>query len=72
MNYLLEALCKKLEGEIEVAKANVKVYQITSAGIGEHPDIIEAIETQIEKIATAEDKLAAIHNHFGYGYKNSS
>ena len=64
MNYLLEALCKKLEGEIEVAKANVTVYQRNSAGIGEHPDVVEAIETQVSKIAEAEDKLDIIKRHF--------
>ena len=64
MNYLLEALCKKLEGEIEVAKANVIVYQRNSVGIGEHPDIVEAIETQVSKIAEAEDKLETIKRHF--------
>ena len=64
MNYLLKALCAKLEGEIEVAKANVMVYQRNSAGIGEHPDIVEAIETQIGKIAEAGDKLETIRNHF--------
>ena len=64
MNYLLEALCKKLEGEIEVAKANVMVYQRNSAGIGEHPDIVEAIESQVAKIAEAEDQLETIKRHF--------
>lgn len=64
MNYLLKALCFKLEGEIEVAKANVMVYQRSSVGIGEHPDIVEAIETQISKIAEAEDKLETIKRHF--------
>jgi hypothetical protein len=64
MNYLLRALCLKLEGEIEVAKANVMVYQRGSVGIGEHPDIVEAIETQISKIAEAEDKLETIKRHF--------
>ena len=64
MNYLLRALCAKLEGEIEVAKANVMVYQRSSVGIGEHPDIVEAIETQIAKIAEAEDKLETIKKHF--------
>ena len=64
MNYLLQALIKKLEGEIEVAKANVMVYRKNAAGIGEHPDIVEAIETQIAKIADAEDKIEVIKNHF--------
>jgi len=67
MNYLLTALCEKLEGDIAVAKANIQVYQTNPAGIGEHPDVVEAVESQIEIIANAEDKLHAIHNHFGHG-----
>ena len=50
MNVLLTALIKKLEGEIAVAEANVMVYLNQAVGIGEHPDVVEAIETQIEKI----------------------
>ena len=46
MNYLLEALVKKLEGEVEVAKANVIVYTRNSVGIGEHPEVVEAIAQQ--------------------------
>ena len=69
MHYLLEALIKKLEGEIAVAKANVNVYVKGSVGIGEHPDIVEAVETQINKIAEAEDKIEAIHAHFGWKNK---
>jgi hypothetical protein len=72
MNYLLEALVRKLDGDIAVAKANVDVYMKGAAGIGEHPDIVESIETQISKIAEAEDKMNIIHTHFGWnkGKKN--
>lgn len=69
MSYLLEALVQRLNGDIAVAKANVDVYIKNSAGIGEHPDIIGAIETQIELIAAAEEKIETIHNHFGFGKK---
>jgi hypothetical protein len=65
MNYLIKALVKKLEGEIEVAKANVLVYVRNSVGIGEHGDIVETIEKEIAKIAEAEDKLEVCKNHFG-------
>lgn len=64
MNYLLEALIKKLEGDIEVAKANIMVYHRNPAGIGEHSDIVESIEKEIDMIATAEDKIEAINKHF--------
>lgn len=67
MNYLIEALIKKLEGEIAVARANIQVYVRNAAGIGEHPDIVEAIELQVHKIAEAEDKIAVCKDHFGTG-----
>tara|TARA_B100000902_G_C26706423_1_gene619742 strand:+ start:88 stop:285 length:198 start_codon:yes stop_codon:yes gene_type:complete len=62
MNFMLEALVKKLEGEIAMAKANILVYTRNSTGIGEHPEIVEAIETQVAKIAEAQDKLNTIKN----------
>jgi len=61
---LLEALKKKLEGDIAIAKANVEVYKTNSAGIGEHPGIVEAIETEIAKIAEADDKIEMINKYF--------
>lgn len=62
---LIKALAKRLEGDIAVAEANVNVYIENSVGIGEHPDVVEAIETQIEKIASADEKLQILKNYFG-------
>jgi hypothetical protein len=61
---MLDALTKKLEGEIAVAKANVDIYLSNAVGIGEHSDILEAIEIQIEKIATAHEKIEIINDYF--------
>jgi len=61
---LLEALMVKLEGDIAIAKANVEVYRSNPAGIGEHPGIVEAIETEIAKIAEANDKIETIKKFF--------
>lgn len=61
---LLEALVKKLEGDIAIAKANIEVYKSNSAGIGEHSDIVETIEKEIAKIAEADDKISTIRKHF--------
>jgi len=47
-----------------MAKANILVYTRNPAGIGEHSDIVEAVEVEIAKIAEAEDKISAIKNHF--------
>ena len=61
---LREALIIKYEGEIAEAKATIQVYMNNPVGIGEHPDIIAAIDTQIENMAHAEEKLLAVKNHF--------
>ena len=65
MGYILESLKKKYEGEIAVAKANVQVYIDNPAGIGEHPEVVQAIDTEIEKLAAADEKLEAIKRLFG-------
>ena len=61
-HFLLKALITKLEGDIEVAKANILVYTRQSVGIGEHIDIVETIEKEVQKIADAHDKIEAIKN----------
>ena len=60
MSNLINALKMKLEGEVAVARANIEVYMTSSVGIGEHPDLVSAIESQFEVIANARDKLDAI------------
>ena len=58
---LLQALRKKLEGDVAVAKANVLIYKEKSVGIGEHPEIVQAIEMEIGKMAEAQDKLDTVN-----------
>ena len=72
MNYLLNALCKKLEGDIAMAHANIKAYERQVVGIGEHPEIVQAIELEVEKLATAQDKHNTIKKYFKKKKKNSS
>ena len=61
---LREALILKYEGEIAQANANITVYLTNPVGIGEHPDVVGAIDTQIEAMAHAEEKLLCVKNHF--------
>ena len=61
---LREALILKYEGEIAHANANIRVYLTNPVGIGEHPDVVGAIDTQIEAMAHAEEKLLCVKNHF--------
>ena len=52
---IIDALRKKYEAEIEAAKANIDVYQKNPAGIGEHPDLVAAVDSEMVKLADAED-----------------
>ena len=60
--YLLQALAKKLEGDIAVAKANIRTYTERSVGIGEHPELVQSIETEVAKAAEAQDRLNMVNN----------
>ena len=60
---LLDAIKKHNEGII--AHTNIAVYLKNPAGIGEHSDIAEAVEAELDKIAAAQDRIDAIDQHFG-------
>lgn len=61
---IIEGLVSHAKGEILKAKANVEVYLENPAGIGEHPDVIDAIHSQISKISEAEDNINTLKKHF--------
>tara|TARA_B100001287_G_scaffold198885_1_gene168401 strand:- start:1024 stop:1209 length:186 start_codon:yes stop_codon:yes gene_type:complete len=57
-----EALRKKLEGDIEVAKADLKLFMAQPIGVAEHIDYIVTAEKKLEALAHAEDKLESLNN----------
>ncbi len=61
---MIEALQKKYEAEIAAAKANIQVYIENPAGIGEHPDLVSAVDEQMSKLAEAEDKLETLIKNY--------
>ena len=61
---IVNALVKKYEGEIAEAKANIEIYMNNPVGIGEHPDVLDAINSQVLKIATAEENIQVLQEHF--------
>jgi hypothetical protein len=61
---LLEAFVSHATGHIAKHKANVEVYLHNPAGIGEHSDIIEAIEIEMKQIAEYDDMLEMVNKYF--------
>ena len=52
-----DALVKKYEAEAAEAKAILEVYFKNAVGIGEHSQIIEEMDKQLDKLATSEGKF---------------
>ncbi len=59
-NMIKEALIKKLEGDIEVAKADLRVFLEKPIGVAEHIDYVITAEKKLEALAHAEDKLESL------------
>ena len=61
---LLRAVLAHANGEIAKHKANVEVYLEHPAGIGEHSDITEAIQVELDKIARYDDQVNVVNKYF--------
>jgi hypothetical protein len=54
---LIKAFKSHAQGHIDKHLANVEVYLHNPAGVGEHPDIMEAIEQEMKLVAEYHDML---------------
>jgi|TARA_B100001250_G_scaffold233363_1_gene200362 hypothetical protein len=61
---LLKALLAHANGDIAKHRANVEVYLTNPAGIGEHSNVVEAIEQEINMIAKYQDQIEVINKYF--------
>jgi len=61
---LIRALISHAQGDIQKHVANVEVYLTNPAGIGEHSNIVEAIEEELNMIAKYEDQISVIRKYF--------
>jgi len=60
----LDALRSQCKGNIDKARVNVEIYLHNPVGIGEHPDILAAIQEQVDLIAKEEERLHVINMYF--------
>ena len=61
---LLKALLAHAQGDIAKHKANVEVYLTNPVGIGEHSNVVEAIEEELNMIAKYPDQIEVIQKYF--------
>ena len=53
----LKASKKHFDAQIEKHRVNIENMLNNSVGVGEHPDIMESIEKELEVMASYHDKL---------------
>ena len=61
---IIKALLAHAQGEIAKHKANVEVYLTNPVGIGEHSNVLEAIEEELNMIAKYQDQIDVIQKYF--------
>ena len=61
---MIKALLAHAQGDIEKHKANVEIYLNNPAGIGEHSDIMESVENELNMIAKYQDQIEVIQKYF--------
>ena len=63
---MLRALQVKYQGEKDYHKANIDIYLSNPAGIGEHSDILAAVDAEVEKMVSADEKINLLVSHWEF------
>tara|TARA_B100000579_G_scaffold247120_1_gene203068 strand:- start:24 stop:230 length:207 start_codon:yes stop_codon:yes gene_type:complete len=61
---LIRALLAHANGDIQKHVANIEVYLNNPVGIGEHSNIVDAMEEEINMIAKYQDQIDVINKYF--------
>ena len=67
-NELIKASKIHFEAHIEKHRVNVENLLQNSVGVGEHPDIMDTIEKELEEISKYHDLLEVIKRYFPKEY----
>ena len=63
---MLQALYCKYLGEMEMYRANIDIYLNTPAGIGEHPDVLGAVDEMVAAMAGVRDKIETLRSEWDF------
>ena len=60
---IYDALVEHAKGHIKKHSANVEIYMEKAVGVGEHPDLLDAIEKELAVIAQYHDQLEVLEKY---------
>lgn len=61
---MIDALIQHAKGQIIKHKMNVEIYLNQPVGIGQHSDIMDAIEKELQAIGKYHEQIEVISNYF--------
>ena len=61
---LIDALLSHAKGKLNKHRANVEIYLNSPVGIGEHSDVMESIEVELNEMSNIMNKYLLLKNIF--------
>lgn len=61
---MINAIKEHAKGHIAKHAMNVEIYMKNATGVGEHPDVLDAIEKELNIIAEYHDQLEVLEKYF--------
>ena len=61
---MVSALLHDAGAKIELARVNIEVYLNNSVGVGDHPNITETIQEQLDIISKNKDRITVLTEYF--------
>ena len=61
---MILALKQDAYAKIELAKMNMQILMLNPVGVGDHPNVMETIQAQIDIISQNKDRLNVLQEEF--------
>ncbi len=61
---MINAAYDHAKAHVEKHRINVEIYLTNPVGVGEHSDVMDAIETELEEMAKYEDHMEILNKYF--------
>ena len=61
---LIDALLSHAKGKLNKHRANVEIYLNSPVGIGEHSDVMESIEVELNEMSKYHEQVSVIEEYF--------
>ena len=65
---MIDALMQECRANIEMSKCNVWIYLHNPVGVGDHANIMETIQGELDNISTNKDRLEVLNTYFNEKY----